>query len=107
MTHLLRLEQITLHDFVDQAADAVLACRGVVEDLLELRAVAEADIWLYFLRFAEKIDTEALPAALQQPSMMCAVEELKMLTHTDIELVSEEDLARLVKDLEEQVSEDR
>lgn len=43
------------------------------------------DIWLYFLRFAEKIDTAALPAALQQPSILRAVEELKMLTQTDIE----------------------
>lgn len=43
------------------------------------------DIWLYFLRFAEKIDTEALPAALQQPSILRAVEELTMLTQTDIE----------------------
>ena len=43
------------------------------------------DIWLYFLRFAEKIDTEALPTALQLPSILRAVEELKMLTQTDIE----------------------
>ena len=43
------------------------------------------DIWLYFLRFAEKIDTGALPAALQQPSILRAVEELKMLTQTDVE----------------------
>lgn len=43
------------------------------------------DVWLYFLRFAEKIDAAALPAALQQPSILRAVEELKMLTQTDIE----------------------
>ena len=43
------------------------------------------DIWLYFLRFAEKIDAEALPAVLQKPSILRAVEELKMLTQTDIE----------------------
>ena len=43
------------------------------------------DIWLYFLRFAEKIDAGAMPAALQQPSILRAVEELKMLTQTDIE----------------------
>ncbi|HZK80130.1 MAG TPA: Rpn family recombination-promoting nuclease/putative transposase, partial [Humisphaera sp.] len=41
------------------------------------------DIWLYFLRFAEKIDAEALPAVLQKPSILRAVEELKMLTQTD------------------------
>ena len=43
------------------------------------------DIWLYFLRFAEKIDAAALPAALRQPAILRAVEELKMLTETDIE----------------------
>jgi len=43
------------------------------------------DAWLYFLRFAEKIDPEALPAELRQPSILRAVEELKMLTQTDIE----------------------
>ena len=43
------------------------------------------DLWLYFLRFAEKIDTEALPTALRQPGIVQALEVLKMLTQTDIE----------------------
>ena len=44
------------------------------------------DVWLYFLRHADKIDTEAVPAALgQQPMVMRALEELKMLTQTDLE----------------------
>ena len=44
------------------------------------------DIWLYFLRHAEKIDTESLPAVFQQqPLVLRAVEELKMLTQTDQE----------------------
>src|SRR5665213_3087800 len=43
------------------------------------------DIWLYFLRFAEKIDAGALPAALQQPLILRAMEELKMLTQSEIE----------------------
>jgi len=43
------------------------------------------DAWLYFLRFAEKIDTAALPAELRQPSIVRAVEELTMLTQSDIE----------------------
>src|SRR5438105_3272522 len=44
------------------------------------------DIWLYFLRHAEKMDTEALPAAFQQqPMVLRAMEELKMLTQTDLE----------------------
>ena len=43
------------------------------------------DIWLYFLRYAETMDAGALPTVLRQPSIMRAVEELKMLTQSDIE----------------------
>lgn len=43
------------------------------------------DVWLYFLRNAEKIDEAALPPVLAQPAILRAVEELKMLTQTDIE----------------------
>jgi predicted transposase/invertase (TIGR01784 family) len=43
------------------------------------------DVWLYFLRHAEKIDAEALPAALDRPLVRRACEELKMLSQTDEE----------------------
>jgi predicted transposase/invertase (TIGR01784 family) len=43
------------------------------------------DVWLYFLRNAAKMDTEALPAALREPLVVRALEELKMLTQTDLE----------------------
>ncbi len=44
------------------------------------------DIWLYFLRHAAMMDTEALPALLrQQPLIARAVEELRMLTQSDLE----------------------
>jgi predicted transposase/invertase (TIGR01784 family) len=43
------------------------------------------DIWLYFLRHAEKMDSEALPAALRQPLVFRALEELKMLTQAQEE----------------------
>jgi hypothetical protein len=44
------------------------------------------DVWLYFLRHAEKMDAEALPAAFQQyPQVLRALEELKMLAQTDAE----------------------
>jgi predicted transposase/invertase (TIGR01784 family) len=43
------------------------------------------DIWLYFLCHAEMMDTEAVPGALQQPLVLRALEELKMLTQTDLE----------------------
>lgn len=47
--------------------------------------LADPDIWLYFLRHAEKMDKEALPAALQLPLVYRALEELEMLTKTDEE----------------------
>jgi predicted transposase/invertase (TIGR01784 family) len=44
------------------------------------------DIWLYFLRYADKMDTEDLPKALTQyPLALLALEELKMLAQTDQE----------------------
>jgi predicted transposase/invertase (TIGR01784 family) len=46
----------------------------------------ELDSWLYFLRNAEKIDTEAMPAGLAQHApVRRAMEELKMLNQTDVE----------------------
>jgi len=50
------------------------------------RSVAEGlDIWLYFLRHAEMMDVDELPAPLQQPLVKRALEELKMLKQTDPE----------------------
>ena len=44
------------------------------------------DIWLYFLRHAARMDTEALPEAfLRYPLALRALEELKMLAQTDQE----------------------
>ncbi len=43
------------------------------------------DIWLYFLRNAERMNPEALPVALEQPLVKRAMEELQMLTQTDLE----------------------
>jgi predicted transposase/invertase (TIGR01784 family) len=43
------------------------------------------DVWLYFLRHAETIDPEALPAAMNRPLVRRALEELKMLSRTDEE----------------------
>ena len=46
----------------------------------------DLDIWLYFLRHAETMDPDALPAPVEQhPLARQAVEELKMLTQTDLE----------------------
>jgi predicted transposase/invertase (TIGR01784 family) len=46
----------------------------------------ELDIWLYFLRHVEKMDRDALPAALEKhPLVRRAVEELIVLAQTDLE----------------------
>ena len=43
------------------------------------------DVWLYFLRNAETMDIDNLPPALQQPLVLRAFEELKMLALTELE----------------------
>lgn len=48
--------------------------------------VSDLDKWLYFLRHAETMDTEALPSALgKQPVLAEAFKELQMLAQTDEE----------------------
>jgi hypothetical protein len=43
------------------------------------------DVWLYFLRHAAMIEADALPAALDTPLMRRAVEEVQVLSQTDLE----------------------
>ena len=43
------------------------------------------DKWLYFFRYAEKMDPRALPAALEESVYQRAVRELEMLTKDDLE----------------------
>jgi predicted transposase/invertase (TIGR01784 family) len=62
----------------------VLELPKFTKTLTELHT--DLDIWLYFLRHAEMMDTEAIPAELQrQPLMVQAMKELRMLTQTDLE----------------------
>ena len=51
----------------------------------EAELQSDLDIWLYFLRHAEKMDTDNLPPALNKSPVKRAVEELKMLTQSDLE----------------------
>ncbi len=54
------------------------------KSLSELKT--DLDIWLYFLRHAAMIDTDAIPRELvEQPLVVRALEELKMLGHTELE----------------------
>lgn len=45
------------------------------------------ELWLYFLRHAEKMDTEAMPASLYQPLILKAFKELEMVTQDEIERI--------------------
>jgi predicted transposase/invertase (TIGR01784 family) len=56
------------------------------------------DTWLYFLRYAEKLDTQALPPALQIPEIQQAMEVLTMLTQSDLERERYEARLRLERD---------
>ena len=45
----------------------------------------ELDNWLYFLKHAEKMDSAALPPSMEQSLVRRALEDLKMLSQTEIE----------------------
>ena len=49
------------------------------------------DSWLYFLRHAEKIDTEAVPIPLRKPLILKAFKELEMVTQDEIARIRYED----------------
>jgi predicted transposase/invertase (TIGR01784 family) len=59
---------------------------------------SELDPWLYFLRYAEGLDTEALPPALQIPEIEHAMEVLTMLTQSDLERERYEARLKLERD---------
>lgn len=43
------------------------------------------DTWLYFLRYAERLDPTQLPETLKTPEIARAVEESRMVTQSDLE----------------------
>ena len=43
------------------------------------------DVWLYFFRYAEELDSEQLPSALDMAEIHQAMEELKVLSQNDLE----------------------
>ncbi len=43
------------------------------------------DVWLYFLRHAETLDSDKLPATLNTPEIRQALEELNVLSQNDLE----------------------
>jgi predicted transposase/invertase (TIGR01784 family) len=58
----------------------------------------ELDDWLYFLRYAEELDTQALPPALRIPEIQQAMEVLTMLTQSDLERERYEARLKLERD---------
>jgi predicted transposase/invertase (TIGR01784 family) len=62
----------------------VLELPKLVKSLPELGS--ELEFWVYFLRQAEKMDMEAVPPEFQRfPMILRALEELKMLSQSDLE----------------------
>ena len=56
------------------------------------------DRWLYFMRYAEQMDVDAFPDALDTPVISRAMEELKMLTQNDLERERYEARVKLQRD---------
>jgi predicted transposase/invertase (TIGR01784 family) len=77
------LEEARHFPFTDDLEIHVLELPKFTKSVTEL--TSGLDIWLYFLRHAAKMDPDALPAVLQRPLVVRALEELKMLTQTDTE----------------------
>lgn len=57
------------------------------------------DIWLYFLRHAERLDTDALPETLNNPDIHHAMEELRMLTQSEMERERYESRLKMQRDI--------
>jgi predicted transposase/invertase (TIGR01784 family) len=62
------------------------------------------DIWLYFLRHAEGLDPDALPAPLHIPVIQQAMQELKMLTQDDLERERYEARIKLQRDASSRIA---
>ena len=67
----------------DHLAVHVLELTKFTRSATEL--VTALDRWLYFLRHAEQLDVESLPATLDVPEIQRALGELQMLSQTDLE----------------------
>src|SRR5436190_1078120 len=77
------LEQKHLVPFVNDVAIHILELPKFKKPETEL--ANGLDRWLYFLRHAATIDVDEVPAQLRQPLILRAMEELKMLSQTDVE----------------------
>jgi predicted transposase/invertase (TIGR01784 family) len=66
------------------------------------------DVWLYFLRHGERLDTEALPAALAGvPEIRRAMGELQMVAQSDLERERYEARLKLQRDMSTALAEAR
>jgi predicted transposase/invertase (TIGR01784 family) len=65
------------------------------------------DIWLYFLRHAAELDSDALPTALDRPEIHRAMKELLMLTQNDRERELYEARLKMQRDIRSSQREER
>lgn len=64
-------------------------------------------MWLYCLRHAEGLDSEALPASLDRPESRRAMGELLMLTQSDLERERYEARLKMQRDIRSSLREAR
>lgn len=69
--------------FSSQLAIYVVELRKFDKDLPQVSA--PLDRWLYFLRHAETMDTDGIPSELNVPTIQQSLEELQMLSQTELE----------------------
>lgn len=77
------LEEKHHFPFVDDIEFHILELPKFANHVTEL--TSGLDIWLYFLRHGAKIDVDAVPLPMQQPMVLRALEELRMMKQTDLE----------------------
>ncbi len=63
------------------------------------------DVWLYFLRHAEHLDSATLPALLATAEVRRAFEELRMLTQSELERERYESRVKMQRDISTAVNE--
>jgi predicted transposase/invertase (TIGR01784 family) len=83
--------------FTDDLAVHILELSKFTRSAAEL--ASPLDVWLYFLKHAETLDTDKLPAALDVPEVRRALGELAMLTQSELERERYEARLKLQRDI--------
>jgi predicted transposase/invertase (TIGR01784 family) len=92
--------------FTDDLAVHILELPKFTKSAAEL--ATPLDVWLYFLRHGDRLDTEALPAALAEVAeVRLAMGELQMIAQSDLERERYEARLKLQRDISTALAEAR